>query len=89
MTLSNSPLTPSANPTSLTFQLKSDAGAQANFNGFTEVRFYETDLKTVIATVSLPQISGSGTGGTGGTSNSADTPYMINLLDLFLLYSAL
>lgn len=80
-------LTPSAFPTTLTFQLNSNAGSQANFNGFTEVRFSEPALNyRVVAIVSLPALpagttadsgsgaaTGSGSGTTGsGKSNSAD-----------------
>jgi hypothetical protein len=81
MTLTNTPLTPSANPTTLTFELKNDAGAQANFNGFSEVRFYEQSLKTVIATVSLPG-GGAAPGGSSSsttTTNSASTAIIVDL----------
>ena len=75
MLLSKDQLTPRAFAADEKFTLRTDPGAQANFDGFSEVRFFEVDTQTVIATVTLPPVSttGSGSGTTGSGSGGASS----------------
>ncbi|KAJ3337195.1 hypothetical protein HDU91_001547, partial [Kappamyces sp. JEL0680] len=69
MTLTDQTVIASAFPMTQTFSLKQDAGSQANFDAFTEIRFFEVTTKTVIATVSLPALpAGASSSGSSGSS---------------------
>lgn len=98
MLLSKEQLTPRAFAADEKFTLRSDPGAEANFDGFSEVRFFEVDTLTVIATVTLPPLSttgsGSGTTGSGGASSGTggsnkNSGYVCAAVDLATSISAL
>jgi hypothetical protein len=75
ITLSDDLVSPSSSPSTQTFEFKKVAGAEANFNGFSQVRFFAESLQQVVATVDLPAPSAStgGSGSTGTGSSSAAT----------------
>lgn len=72
ITLSPTPVAPSSSPTTQRFTFQSNAGSAVNWGGFSEVRFFDSGSKLVIATVSLPEPQGDGS--SGGGSGSSGSP---------------
>ena len=69
-TLSTTFVSPSASPANFTFQLRQDAGAEMNFNGFNQFRLYDRTNNRLLATADVTE-SSSGT--SSGTASSPKT----------------
>jgi hypothetical protein len=69
ITASDTNVTPSAFPANFTYELTRRVGAEANFNGFNQLRLFERHTNVVIATVDFPDAAAPAP--TGATSPSS------------------